>query len=343
MVALTLSDIIARLGGRLHGRDDLVVSGVGPLDRATQGQLSFLANPKYRNQLASTRASVVVVDEQTEVPASLSAIHVDNPYLYFARVVALLNPPREFAPGIHPGAVIEGVVHERAHIAAGVVIEAGSEVGEGAVIGPGCVIGRDCRIGRHTRLSANVTLYAGCTVGDNCVIHSGAVIGADGFGFARTSDGQWVKFPQVGGVRIGNDVEIGANTTIDRGALTDTVIGNGVKLDNQIQVGHNVEIGEQTAIAGCVGIAGSTRIGKRCMIGGQAGIIGHLSIADDVVVSAGTLVTKSIKTAGVYTANLPLQTHTEWVRNFSRLRHLDAMAQSIRTIEKRLDKGESES
>jgi len=343
MGVLTLSDIIARLGGRLHGQAELVIDGVAPLDRAREGQLSFLANPKYRSQLATTRASVVVVDERTEVPEGLSAIHADNPYLYFARVVALLNPPREFAPGIHPHAVVDGTVHARAHVAAGAVIEAGACVDEGAVIGPGCVIGPDCRVGRDTRLSANVTLYAGCTVGERCLIHSGAVIGADGFGFARTEEGQWVKFPQVGGVRIGNDVEIGANTTIDRGAMTDTVIGDGVKLDNQIQIGHNVEIGDQTAIAGCVGIAGSTRIGKRCMIGGQAGIIGHLSIADDVVVSAGTLVTKSIKTAGVYTANLPLQTHTEWVRNFSRLRHLDAMAQSIRTIEKRLDKGESES
>jgi UDP-3-O-[3-hydroxymyristoyl] glucosamine N-acyltransferase len=343
MGALTLADIVARLGGRLVGDPSLVVRGVAPLEQAAEGQLSFLANPKYRSQLAQTQASVVVVDERTELPDGLAAIRADNPYLYFVQVVTLLNPPRAFAPGIHPSAVVDGQVHPSAHVGAGVVIEAGAQIGEDAVIGPGCVIGPQVRIGCRTRLQARVTIYAGCTVGDDCLIHSGAVIGADGFGFARTDAGQWVKFPQIGAVRIGDEVEIGANTTIDRGAMLDTVIGRGVKLDNQIQVGHNVEIGEYTAIAGCVGIAGSTRIGKRCMIGGQAGIIGHLSIADDVVVSAGTLVTKSIKSAGVYTANLPLQNHADWVRNFSRLRHLDAMAQSLRTIEKRLDQGESES
>ncbi len=305
--------------------------------------MTFLANPRYRSQLSQTRASVVVVDENTDVPAGLAAIHTKNPYLYFARVVALLNPPEAHSGGIHPNATVDGRVHDSACVAAGATIEAGAEIGEAAYIGPGCVVGRNARIGRGVRLEANVTVYANCVIGNDCLIHAGAVIGADGFGFARTDEGQWVKFPQIGAVRIGDNVEIGANTTIDRGAMEDTVIGNGVKLDNQIQIGHNVEIGDDTAIAGCVGVAGSTRIGKRCMIGGQAGIIGHLTLVDDVVVSAGTLVTKSIRSPGVYTANLPLQNHAEWVRNFSRLRHLDSMANSIRTLEKRLDKGESES
>ncbi|QID18023.1 UDP-3-O-(3-hydroxymyristoyl)glucosamine N-acyltransferase [Nitrogeniibacter mangrovi] len=342
-MGLPVEQIVARLGGRLSACGDVTIVGVAPLDQAGEGQLSFLANPKYRAQLARTRASVVVVDEATEVPPGLLAIHTPNPYLYFARVVALLNPPVAHAPGVAASAVVAGAVHAGAHVAPNAVIEVGAVIGEDAVVGPGCVVGRDVHIGARTRLAANVTLYAGVHIGTDCLIHAGAVIGADGFGFARTDDGQWVKFPQIGSVRIGNKVEIGANTTIDRGAMSDTVIADGVKLDNQIQIGHNVEIGEDTAIAGCVGIAGSTRIGKRCMVGGQAGIIGHLSICDDVVISAGTLVTKSIRSPGVYTANLPLQTHADWVKNFSRLRHLDTMAQDIRTIEQRLDKGESES
>ncbi|HNQ75368.1 MAG TPA: UDP-3-O-(3-hydroxymyristoyl)glucosamine N-acyltransferase, partial [Pseudothauera hydrothermalis] len=202
-------------------------------------------------------------------------------------------------------------------------------------------IGRGVVIGEGTRLHAGVTVYHDCVIGKGCIVHAGVVIGADGFGFARERDGRWIKIPQTGRVIIGDDVEIGANTTIDRGALDDTVIGNGVKLDNQIQIAHNVRIGEHTAIAGCVGIAGSTTIGARCMIGGQAGIIGHLVIADDVVVSAGTLVTKSIRRAGVYTGNLPVQSHPDWVKNFAHLRHLDDMAARIRALEKRLDKADS--
>lgn len=343
MVTLTVDQIIARLGGRLSGNGQICIDGAAPLDRAGARQLSFLANPKYRSQLAGTQAGAVVVDESCEVPDGQCAIHTANPYLYFARAVALLYPASPVAAGVSAAAQVDGIVAPGAQVAAGGVVEAGARVDEGAYIGPNCVIGAGARVGARSRLQANVTVYAGCVIGEDCIVHAGVVIGADGFGFARTEAGEWVKFPQVGAVRIGRGVEIGANTTIDRGALSDTIIGDGVKLDNQIQVGHNVEIGAFTAIAGCVGIAGSTRIGQRCMIGGQAGIIGHLEIADDVVVSAGTLVTKSIRQPGVYTANLPLQTHAEWVRNFSRLRHLDSMAQSIRTIERRLDKGDNES
>ncbi len=340
---LTVERIVARLGGRFSGDGTIEIRDVATLEDAQSGHLSFLANPKYRPALQSTSASAVIVDERTEVPGSLTVIRTDNPYLYFARAVALLHPAPEFSASIHSSALVSGDVHRDAYVGPGAVVDIGAVVEAGAVIGPNCVVGRGARVGAHSRLVANVVVYDGCRLGQRCLVHAGVVIGADGFGFARTNDHAWEKFPQVGSVSIGDDVEIGANTTIDRGALSDTIIGNGVKIDNQIQIGHNVEIGDHTAIAGCVGIAGSTKIGKRCMIGGQAGIIGHLTIGDDVVISAGTLVTKSITKAGVYTANLPLQSHADWVRNFSRLRHLDAMAHSLKELEKRLDKGEHES
>jgi len=342
-MVLTVDELVARLGGRVVGDGARTIAGVAPLDQAGPADISFLANPKYRSQLFDTNAGVVILDEKTEVPEGRTAIHSENPYLYFARAVALMHPSREFSPGISERAVVLGDVAESVHVAPGVVIEAGARVFEGAVIGPNCVIGHGAHVGRRTRLMANVTVYEGCTIGDDCIIHSGAVIGADGFGFARDARLEWVKFPQIGSVRIGNKVEIGANTTIDRGAMADTVISDGVKIDNLVQIGHNVEIGEHTVIAGAVGIAGSTKIGKRCMLGGQAGVSGHLSIGDDVVISGGSAVTKSISKPGQYTANLPIQAHTDWVRNFAHLRHLDSMAKKIRTIEKRLDKGEDES
>jgi UDP-3-O-[3-hydroxymyristoyl] glucosamine N-acyltransferase len=280
---------------------------------------------------------VIVAPEARDL-AGRACIVTPDPYVYFARVAQLFNPPQLPAPGVHPAATVEVDVPASCSVGAAATVEAGALIGENVVIGPGCRIGRDVVIGAGTRLHANVTVYHGCVIGQNCILHAGAVIGADGFGFARERDGSWIKIPQVGRVVIGDDVEVGANTTIDRGALDDTVIGDCVKLDNQIQIAHNVRIGEKTAIAGCVGIAGSTTIGARCMIGGQAGIIGHLNIADDVVVSAGTLVTKSITRGGVYTANLPVQSHPDWVRNFAHLRHLDALVDRIRALEQRLDK-----
>ena len=339
----SLGEIVKQLGGQLRGDPAIVVHGLAPLDEATAGQISFLANPKYRRQLDSTLASAVIVAADASCVPGRAYIITDDPYLYFARVARLLNPAPVPRPGIHADASVAPPIPASVEVAAGAIIEAGVEIGEDAVIGPGCVVGSGARIGQRTRLAANAVIYPDVWIGDDCMIHSGVVIGADGFGFARTAAGAWVKIPQTGRVIIGNDVEIGANTTIDRGAIDDTVIGDGVKLDNQIQIGHNVRIGENTAVAGCVGIAGSTRIGRRCMIGGQAGIIGHLSIADDVVISAGTLVTKSIRQPGVYTANLPQQTHAEWVRNFSHLRHLNNMAARIRELEHRLEKGATDS
>ncbi len=336
-----LDELVHRLGGELIGDGALTVARVATLDQAGEGDLAFLANRKYLARLAQCRASAVIVAPDARELTALPRIVTADPYVYFARVAQLFNPPVLPAAGVHPAACAEAAVPASASVAAGATIAAGASIGENVVIGPGCHIGRNVVIGDDTRLEAGVCVYHDCVLGARCLVHAGVVIGADGFGFARERDGSWVKIPQSGRVVIGDDVEIGANTTIDRGALDDTVIGDGVKLDNQIQIAHNVRIGAHTAVAGCVGIAGSTVIGARCMIGGQAGIIGHLRIVDDVVISAGTLVTKSIHRAGVYTANLPVQPHADWVRNFAHLRHLDALMDRLRALEQRLDKASS--
>jgi UDP-3-O-[3-hydroxymyristoyl] glucosamine N-acyltransferase len=316
-MARTLAEIVARLGGELKGDAGRVVSGLATLEAATSGQLSFLANPKYRNQLATTRAGAVILAPETVDACPCDAIVTPQPYLYFARVSQWLAPPPP-APGIHSSAVVE------------------SPQPASVSIGAHCWIGADVEIGAGSVLYPGVRIYPGCRIGQRAIIHAGVVIGADGFGFAREATGEWVKIAQTGRVVIGDDVEIGANTTIDRGALEDTVIEDGAKLDNQIQVGHNVHIGAHTAIAGCVGIAGSARIGARCTIGGAAVILGHLALADGVNVSAGTLVGKSIATPGNYTGTVPFLPHDEWLKNFSRLRHLDALTDKIRALEKRI-------
>lgn len=332
---LRLDEIVARFGGEIVGAGDTAVSRIGTLEGAGPGELAFLANPKYRHQLAATRAAAVIMaPPAVEGPAA--AILTPQPYLYYARVAQWLNPPPAVVAGIHPSAVVEGDVSAKACIGPHVWIGAAARIGDDVVIGANCSIGAGVEIGAGTRLAANVTIYSGVILGARCLVHSAAVIGADGFGFAREAGGAWVKIPQLGRVLVGDDVEIGAGTTIDRGALGDTVIGDGVKLDNQIQVGHNVRIGAHTAMAGCVGIAGSAVIGARCTVGGGAVILGHLSIADEVNVAAGTLVAKSIAKAGSYSGAVPFLEHGDWLRNFSRLRHLDAMADKIRALEQRL-------
>jgi len=334
-MVLRLDEIVARFGGELTGPGDVTISRIATLDAAGPGDLAFLANPKYRQQLATTRAAAVIMAPPAEAgPAAV--ILTPQPYLYYARVAQWLSPTPAAEAGIHPSAVVESEVPVSASIGPNVWIGAGARIGDGAAIAANCSIGPGAEIGADTRLAANVAVYAGCRIGARCLIHSGAVIGADGFGFAREGDGSWVKVPQVGRVLIGDDVEIGAGTTIDRGALGDTVIGDGVKLDNQIQVGHNVHIGACTAMAGCVGIAGSAVIGERCTVGGGAVILGHLRIGDDVNISAGTLVAKSIPKPGTYSGTVPFLEHGEWLRNFSRLRHLDAMADKIHALEQRL-------
>lgn len=332
---LRLDEIVARFGGEIVGAGDTVISRIAALDVAGAGDLAFLSNPKYRPQLKLTRASAVIMAPPAD-DAPMAAILTPQPYLYYARVAQWLNPPPAVVPGIHPSAVVEGEVAASASIGPQAVIGRGARIGEGVVIGAHCSVGADAEIGAGTRLAANVSIYANCRIGARCLIHSGVVIGADGFGFAREADGAWVKIPQVGRVLIGDEVEIGANTTIDRGALGDTVIGDGVKLDNQIQVAHNVKIGAHSALAGCVGIAGSAVIGMRCTIGGGAIILGHLTLADDVNVLAATVVAKSIAQAGTYSGSVPFLEHKDWLKNFSRLRHLDAMADKIRALEQRL-------
>ncbi|MDR1462791.1 MAG: UDP-3-O-(3-hydroxymyristoyl)glucosamine N-acyltransferase [Azoarcus sp.] len=336
-----IDELVARLGGELVGDGSVRLRRVATLERAGEGDLAFLANPKYLGQLkASLAAAFIVGPAQRDAITDRPCIVADDPYLYFARASRFFNPVPPIVPGVHPSASVRCAVPATTAIEAGAVVEDAAVIGEDVSIGANSYVGRGVHIGRGTRLAPNVTIYADCVLGMDCIVHAGAVIGADGFGFAREPSGAWVKIPQIGRVVIGDDVEIGANTSIDRGVLDDTVIENGVKLDNQIQVAHNVHIGEHTVMAGSSGIAGSARIGARCMIGGQVGIVGHISIADDVVISGCTLISKSIRKRGVYTGGLPQQTHAEWVKNFAHLRHLDALANKIRLLEQRLEQQE---
>ena len=300
----TLQQIAQRLGGRVVGESGILIRQVGSLERATREQITFLSSSKLKAKLAETRASAVILAPGNEKLTGLPRIVADNPYAYFARVSQLFNPVVTQS-GIHPSAVIA----------------LSAKLGRNVSLGAGCVVGENVVIGDDSCLYPRVVLYPGCTIGARVVIHAGAVIGADGFGLAP-ENGRWVKIPQIGGVRIGDDVEIGANTTIDRGALDDTVIEEGVKLDNQVQVGHNVRIGAHSAVAGCVGIAGSARIGRHVIIGGAAMIHGHIEIADHVHVSAGTLISRSLTKPGTYTGIYPFDEHDAWKRNAARLRRL---------------------
>jgi UDP-3-O-[3-hydroxymyristoyl] glucosamine N-acyltransferase len=286
--------------------------------------LSFLANPRYRKQMESTRATAVLLGPENAADCPVAALIDPNPYLAYARIADLLHPQAVPVAGVHPTAVVAASARlaPSASIGPLAVIEEHADIGERVSVGAGSIVQRGATIGADSRLLPRVSLYAGVTLGRRCIVHSGAVVGADGFGFAPDA-GTWVKVPQVGSVRIGDDVEIGANTTIDRGAIDDTVVEDGVKLDNQIQVGHNVTIGAHSAIAGCVGISGSTVIGRRCMIGGGVGIAGHLTIADDVVVTGCSLVSASIKHAGSYSSGMPTVETRLWRRMVAHLRRLD--------------------
>ena len=301
----TLGQIASRLGGRLVGDPQTLIRQVGSLEGAGAGQITFFNSKRLQEKLAGTRAAAVILAPESEKLTKLPRIVCDNPYAYFARVSQLFNPVVLQASGIHPSAVVSGT----------------ARLGKNVSIGAGCVIGDDVVIGDESCLYPRVVLYPRCVLGKRVVVHAGAVIGADGFGVARDED-RWVKIPQIGGVRIGDDVEIGANTTIDRGALDDTVIEEGVKLDNQVQVGHNVRIGAHSAVAGCVGIAGSADIGRHVTIGGAAMIHGHIRIADHVHVSAGTLISSSLTKPGTYTGIYPFDEHEAWKRSAARLRRL---------------------
>lgn len=333
---LRLDEIVARLGGELEGDGSVVVSQVATLVSAQSGQIAFLANPKYRQQLQSTGASAVIVPPKFAGETSLPRIIHPNSYAYYARVVGLLNPPESRPRGVHPSAVIHSGVPASASVGENVVIGMNVVIGENVTLYPGCVVGDGVSIGDESVLYPNVVVYRDCMIGRRAVVQAGAVIGSDGFGFAKEGD-SWVKIPQIGRVLIGDDVEIGANTSIDRGALDDTIVGDGVKLDNQIQIAHNVVIGNHTAMAGCVGVAGSTRIGQRCTIGGAGMIIGHLELADDVHVSAGTMVTKSLRQPGQYTSIFPLESHDEWLQNAAQIKRLAKLAERVSELEKKLE------
>lgn len=332
----SLREIVERYGGEIAGDPEVRVRQVATLEGATPDAIAFLANDRYLSQLKATCAGAVIVSESARAATRLPRIVCANPYAYFARVSALFNPGREVRPGVHATAVIDpsAAIARDAEIGPFVVIGRNVRIGGGSMIGAGCCLGDGVEVGSGVRLFSNVTVYHDCVIGDRVILHSGVVIGADGFGIAM-DEGRWLKVPQIGRVVIGNDVEIGANTTVDRGALDDTVIEEGVKLDNQIQVAHNVRIGAHTAIAAFVGIAGSAKIGRGCRIGGASRIAGHLTIADHVEISTCTLITKSIAKPGTYTGAYPFEPNSEWRKNAAQLRHLNELAERVRTLEKK--------
>jgi UDP-3-O-[3-hydroxymyristoyl] glucosamine N-acyltransferase len=335
-----LGQIVEALGGELLGPADLPIARIAPIEHATTDAIAFLAHPKYRAQLASTSAGCVIVSValKEEAVARGAAIVTDDPYLYFAKLTQWwaqrVRPPAH--AGVHPSAVIDPSARlgEQVSIGPLAVIEADAVIGDGAVIGPHCVIGRGARIGVGSRLAASVNIGFECSVGDRCILHSGVVIGADGFGFAPTQ-GRWEKIEQLGAVRIGDDVEIGANSCIDRGALDDTILEDGVKLDNLVQIGHNVHVGAHVAMAGCAGVAGSAVIGAHCTVGGGGMVLGHLTLAEGVHVSAATLVSRSIHQPGLYSGVFPFDDNASWEKNAATLRNLHALRDRIRALEKK--------
>jgi len=339
--SFTLAQLAEQLNAELHGSPDAKVTGLASLDKANASQISFLAQSKYRGQLSSTQAAAVLLTAKDAEICPCPHLIVKDPYLAFAQVSKLFDNKPEFAAGIHPSAQIakDAQVANSARIGAYVVIESGSVIAENVQIGAHSFIGTNCRIGDNSWLAPRVTLYHNVRIGRRGVIQSGAVIGAEGFGFARDEQNRWQKIAQLGGVLIGDDVEIGANTCIDRGTLSDTRIGDGVKLDNQIMIAHNVEIGEHTAMAACCGISGSTKIGRHCMLAGGVGLVGHIEICDNVFISGMSMVTHSIKTPGSYSSGTAMQPTAQWKKTAARLRALDDMAKSLAQLEKQLAAG----
>lgn len=334
-MAITLGELAVQFALELHGDPDVVIGRVGTLSNAGARDISFLANPQYRKQLLETNAAAVVLGPDDVAECLVPCLVSGNPYASYARIAQVLHPAPPPNPGVHPSAVVAlgSRIDPSAEIAAQCVVGANVEIGPGVVIGPGCILGDGVRIGAYTRALANVSLLADVVVGSRCILHAGVVVGADGFGFAEDA-GSWVKVPQVGGVVIGDDVEIGANTTIDRGAIDDTVIEDGVKLDNQILIAHNVHIGAHTIMAGRVGVSGSTRIGKRCKVAGEAGFVGHIEIADDCVITARAVMNHSVKEPGVYAGLLVADEIGAWRKNAARFRGLDRFVRKLKELEK---------
>lgn len=338
-VSFTLGELAARLAVQLRGEAGRTIRRVATLEEGGPDALTFFANPKYRSQLANTQAGAVVLSPESvpDCPSGVAALVCREPYLVFAKAARLFHPDPQVRGGIHASAVVapDARIDPSAWIGPGAVVESGVSIEARVFVGPACVIGADCQIGEDSRLLARVTLCHGTQVGKRVLLHPGAVVGSDGFGFARDGD-RWLRIPQIGRVRIGDDAEVGANTTIDRGALGDTVIEAGVIIDNQVQIGHNVRIGAGTAVVACTGISGSTRVGRHCTIGGDVGIAGHLEIGDQVHLAAGAKVTRSLPGPGNYGGVLPVDLDPLWRRNVARLRHLDELAKRLVRLERRL-------
>ncbi len=334
---ISLQALADRIGARLRGDGARTVVRVGTLENADENSLSFLADRRYRSKLARTRAGAVVVSDADAELCAMPALIAANPYLVFSRALSILHPAPDVAIGVHASAVVEAgaQVHPSASVGALCVIERDVRIAADVIVGPGCIIQRGSIIGAGTRLVAHVTICAESVIGERVLLHPGAVIGREGFGFAKDGE-HWVRIPQIGRVRIGNDVEVGANSAIDRGAIEDTVIADGVKIDNLIQIGHNVRIGENTAMAACSGISGSTTIGRNCTIGGAVGMAGHLQIGDDVHFTGMAMVTKSFPEPGVYSSGIPAMSNAEWRKNAARFRQLDDLARRLKRLEDRV-------
>lgn len=337
-VTMTLGQLAEALGATLKGPEALQITGLATLQEAGPGQLSFLANPQYRKYLDNCQAGAVLLKAADAESFAGNALIVADPYQAYARISHLFDPKPKAVAGIHPSAVVaeDAQVDASASIGPFAVIESGARIEADVSIGAHCFIGARCVVGEGGWLAPRVTLYHDVTIGKRVVIQSGAVIGGEGFGFANEK-GIWRKIAQIGGVTIGDDVEIGVNTAVDRGALSDTRIGNGVKLDNQIQIAHNVQIGDHTAMAACVGISGSTRIGKHCMLAGGVGLVGHIDICDNVFISGMTMVTRSITEPGSYSSGTAMQPLADWRKSAARIRQLDDMAKRLQQLEKRVD------
>ena len=334
-MTFTLGDIAKHINADLHGDPDCVIDDISTLSNAKPGSITFLANRRYTSQLTNTRASAVILRSQDIEANPVFSLVVEDPYFGFACVANIFYPREKPEPGVHPTSEIckNAFIDPTANIGAHTVIGENSHIAANVEIAPGCVIAEDVRIDADSKLYANVVVLKGVQIGERVIIHPGVVIGSDGFGFAKNND-EWLKIPQIGSVQIGNDVEIGANSSIDRGALENTIIEDGVKIDNQVQIGHNVQIGAHSAIAGCTGIAGSTRIGKRCMIGGAVGISGHIEIADDVIITAMSGVANSIKEPGVYSSGFPAMDARSWRRNVVSMKHLYSLNTRLNKLEK---------
>ena len=332
-----LAELAERIGGDLSGNGDVVIHGVSTLQNGAPGMISFLANSRYRTHLYATRASAVILKPEDAEDCPVDAILMDNPYAGFARITRLFDPSADTIAGVSPSAVVspDAQLGGDVYIGPGAVVEAGAVLGDRVSVGPHCVVGPGVVVGEDGCLVAHVTLCHSVVLGPRCLMHPGVVIGADGFGFAQDGE-RWEKISQLGSVRIGADVEIGANTVVDRGAIDDTVLEDGVKLDALIQIGHNVVIGEHTAMAGCSGVAGSTKIGRRCAIYPRAAILGHLELADDVRITACSMVTKSILQAGTYSSGVPAEPNHDWRRNQARFHQLDRMARRLAKLEAKL-------